>query len=204
MAVDVLSRQAGIRAKQLGETFEEAFKAVLETEAGRQLKELRDGPHRDKRAEQWQKDLVRERARERARARLAAAWIAAHEQEDYLARKRVQAEERRRIQRAAAWEWFIKEERRELQLRKEGQLARLLGEPLSGESKEALQRLASEDQRQAEEGLVALMRGGEVFYKHIDELCVEDVPLRMAASRLRMTWLKERADMWLGRGEVPL
>ena len=37
MAVDVLARQAGTRAPQTGETFEEALKAILETEAGRQL-----------------------------------------------------------------------------------------------------------------------------------------------------------------------
>jgi hypothetical protein len=46
MAVEVLARQAGARAKRTGEPFEEALKIVNETEAGRQLRELRDGPHR--------------------------------------------------------------------------------------------------------------------------------------------------------------
>ncbi len=178
MAVDVLARQAGHRANRTGEPFDEALKAVLETEAGRQLGELRDGPHRDERAELWQEDLVQERAQER---------------------KREQAEERSRAQQAAAWERFMQEELRELELRKGGQLARLLGEALPGEPAAALERLASEDQRQAEEGLVALMSGGKVSYKHLDELCPEDMPARGAANRLRTAWLKERQDRWLGR-----
>jgi hypothetical protein len=183
MAVDVLARQAGDRAKQTGEPFDEALNAVLETEAGRQLGELRDGPHRDERAERWQEDLVRERARER---------------------KREQVEEKSRAQQAAAWERFMQTELRELELRKEGQLAKLLGEPLPGEPPEALRRLASEDQRQAEEGLVALMSMGKVSYKHLDELSKEDMPSRIAANRARTMWLKERRDGWLGRGEASL
>jgi hypothetical protein len=63
-----------------------------------------------------------------------------------------------------------------------------------------LERLASEDRRQAEEGLVALTSGGKVFYKHVDELCPKDMPARIAANRVRTTWLKERQDGWLGRG----
>jgi hypothetical protein len=183
MAVDVLARQAGDRAKQTGEPFDEALNAVLQTEAGRQLGELRDGSHRDERAEGWQEDLVRERARER---------------------KREQAEEKSRAQQAAAWERFMQTELRELELRKEGQLAKLLGEPLPGEPPAALRRLASEDQRQAEEGLVALMSMGKVSYKHLDELSEEDMPSRIAANRARTTWLKERRDGWLGRGEASL
>ena len=53
-------------------------------------------------------------------------------------------------------------------------------------------RLASEDRRQAEEGLVALVHDGEVFYKPLEELRVEDMPARIAATRLRTAWLKER------------
>ncbi len=179
MAIDVLARQAGNRAKRTREPFEEALKGVLETEAARQLGELRDGPHRNEKADQWQKDLVQQRTRER---------------------KREQAEERSRAQQAAAFERFMQEELRELELRKGGQLAKLLGEPLPGELPAALERLALEDQRQAEEGLVALMSGGKVSYKRLDELCPEDMPARIAANRLRTTWLKERQDGWLRRG----
>ena len=102
-----------------------------------------------------------------------------------------------RAQEEAAWKLFMREEQREVELRKDGQLARLLGEPLPGEPAAALRRLCSEDQRQAEEGLVALMSKGKISYKHVDELCPEDRPARLAANRARMTWLKERRDGWL-------
>jgi hypothetical protein len=181
MAVDVLARQAGEHAKRTGEPFDEALKGVLETEAGRQLGELRDGPHCNEKAEDWQKDLVQQRAQDR---------------------KREKAEEKSRVQQAAVWELFMQAEVRELELRKGGELARLLGKPLPGEPPTTLERLALEDQRQAEEGLVALIGKGKVSYKHINELCPEDMPARIAANRTRTTWLKERQDGWLGRGEI--
>jgi hypothetical protein len=65
-----------------------------------------------------------------------------------------------------------------------------------------LQRLVSEDRRQAERGLVALMSGGKTVYKDIRDLAPEDMPARNAANRLRTTWLKERRDGWLGGGEI--
>jgi len=37
-----------------------------------------------------------------------------------------------------------------------------------------LQQLASEGQRQAEGGLVTLMSGGKMLYKHIAELCPDE------------------------------
>jgi hypothetical protein len=67
MADEVLARQARARAERTGQAFEDALKAVLETEAGRQLEELRDGPHRDERAERWQDDMAGERTDERHR-----------------------------------------------------------------------------------------------------------------------------------------
>jgi hypothetical protein len=65
MAAEVLARQARARAKRTGELFEDALKAVLKTEAGRQLAELRDGPYRDRKAAQWQDSIARLRARVR-------------------------------------------------------------------------------------------------------------------------------------------
>ena len=91
-------------------------------------------------------------------------------------------------------------EQRELELRKDGQFAELLGEPLPEESPAVLKRLAIADQSQAEEGLVALMSGGKIFYKPLGELSEEDMPVRVAASRLRTTWLKERREVWGGYG----
>ncbi len=67
MAEEVLERQARDRAGRTGEPFDEALKAVLETEAGRQLQELRDGPHGDEQAVRWQERLLRERIEERHR-----------------------------------------------------------------------------------------------------------------------------------------
>ena len=63
----VLTRQAQTRAKWTGEPFEEALKAVQETEAGRQLGELRDGLHLHDGAREWQEGLLLERAEERLR-----------------------------------------------------------------------------------------------------------------------------------------
>ena len=65
MANEVLMRQAKARADRSGEPIEEAMEAVLSTEAGKQLRELRDGPHGDEGVEEWQVGLARERARER-------------------------------------------------------------------------------------------------------------------------------------------
>jgi hypothetical protein len=186
MATEVLARQAGARARRTGESLEEALRAVLQTEAGRRLGQLRDGVHRDERAEQWQPNLPRERAEERRQEKLEE-------------RRRLKAEERNRA-RKAAWESFMRRERRELELRREGQLAALLGEALAGETPAALLRLAREDQRQAEEGLVALTSNGKTYYKLVEELTEGDMGARIAADRLREAWLKERRDGWLDYG----
>jgi hypothetical protein len=94
----------------------------------------------------------------------------------------------------------MSQERRELELRKDGQLAGLLGEALAGEPPAALRRLAREHQRQAEEGLVALTSNGKMFYKLVDELTEGDKAARIASDRLREVWLKERRDGWLDYG----
>jgi hypothetical protein len=64
MANEVLMRQAKARADRSGEPIEEAMKAVLNTEAGKQLKELRDGPHGEEGVEEWQVSIAQERYRE--------------------------------------------------------------------------------------------------------------------------------------------
>ena len=68
MADEVLVREAKTRAKRTGEPFQEALVAVMGTEAGRQLKELRNGPHHGETAQEWQEGLARERTQERAEA----------------------------------------------------------------------------------------------------------------------------------------
>jgi hypothetical protein len=181
MAVEVLARQASGHAKRTGEPLEDALKAVLDTEAGRQLRELSEGPHRDQSAQQWQQDLPHKRAKERRQAR----------------------REERSKARLAAWKAFMQQEQREQELRKGGQLSRMLGEPLPGEPPAMMLRLASEDRKQAEEGLVALMHNGEVFYKHLEELTEGDVPARIAATSSRTAWLKDRQEeRWFGHNET--
>jgi hypothetical protein len=66
MANEVLMRQAKVRADRSGETIEEALEAVLKTEAGKQLRDLRDVPHDEESVEEWQVGMARERAQERA------------------------------------------------------------------------------------------------------------------------------------------
>ncbi len=66
MANEVLRRQAKARAERTGEPFEEALAAVLDTEAGQQLMNLRDGPHGEEGVEETQVNAARERAKERA------------------------------------------------------------------------------------------------------------------------------------------
>ncbi len=66
MANEVLMRQAKARADRSGEPIEEALAAVLKTEAGTQLRELRDVPRCDEESvEEWQVSVARERAQER-------------------------------------------------------------------------------------------------------------------------------------------
>jgi hypothetical protein len=66
MANEVLMRQAKARAYRSGEPIEEALEAVLNTEAGAQLRELRDVPHDEESVEEWRVGIARERAEERA------------------------------------------------------------------------------------------------------------------------------------------
>ena len=83
-------------------------------------------------------------------------------------------------------------ERTNLERRKGGELASMLGGPQQGEALEYPRRLADEDRRQAEEGLVALAGDVGARYKHIDDLTPEDRPAREAAESRRAAWLKER------------
>ena len=66
MANEILRRQAKRRANRRGVPIEEAMEAVLNTEAGKQLGELRDGPHAEEGVREAQVGAARNRARERA------------------------------------------------------------------------------------------------------------------------------------------
>ena len=62
MANEVLMRQAKAHAERSGEPIEEALAAVLNTEAGTQLRELRNVPHNEESVEEWQVGMARKRA----------------------------------------------------------------------------------------------------------------------------------------------
>ena len=92
-----------------------------------------------------------------------------------------------------SWERFLRTEQRALEARRGGQMARALACRLPGESREELDRIASEDRRRAEKGLVALRsEEGELSYKHVDALSPEDRMDRIRAELARIDWLLER------------
>jgi len=66
MAHEVLMRQAKAQADRSGQYIEEAMETVLNTEAGKQLRELRDVPHDEESVKEWRVGMARERAQERA------------------------------------------------------------------------------------------------------------------------------------------
>ena len=139
--------------------------------------------------------------REEGRLDYAEAWEDA-ERKLELERKREETRKRREAEEVEAWKDFMRNERRQIKLRQDGQLAKLLGEPLPGELPATLEKLVENDEIQAQRGLVALMSGGTTTYKALEDLQPEDMPARIAANRLRTAWLKERGDEWLARGEI--
>jgi hypothetical protein len=58
MAQETLLRQARTLAQRNGEPLLEALEAVVETQAGMQLEELRSGVHQDEEALYWQANLL--------------------------------------------------------------------------------------------------------------------------------------------------
>jgi hypothetical protein len=141
-------------------------------------------------------------APEGGRLGLEEAWEDVLRQQELL-RKRAESKRQKAEDQETLWREFMETERREIVQRQNGQLARHLGAPLPGELPAQLRQLAEHDRTQAKRGLVALMSGGNTVYKPLEDLQPEDMPARIAANRLRITWLKERRDEWLGRGEAP-
>ena len=63
---EVLKRQAKVVLEGTGCSLQEALEAVLQTDAGRQLSDLRDGLRaKEEKARTWQENLLWERALER-------------------------------------------------------------------------------------------------------------------------------------------
>jgi hypothetical protein len=92
-----------------------------------------------------------------------------------------------------AWEQYLQAERRELEMRKEGHLAKLLGSPLADESPEELKRLAEDDRLRALKGLVALKtESGEIVYRPLEDLRRQDRRRRVRAEGERVDWIVGR------------
>jgi hypothetical protein len=64
MVGEVLDRQAKALVARTGQPLEAALEEVADTEAGRQLRELTNSEHRDRKAAEWQANLPRRRAEE--------------------------------------------------------------------------------------------------------------------------------------------
>ncbi len=65
MAQEALMRQVRALAQRSGHSLEDARQAVVDTQAGRQLRDLAQGEHRHEKAKQWQASIFWERAEER-------------------------------------------------------------------------------------------------------------------------------------------
>ena len=70
MVEEVLERQAKVVLERSGCSPQEALEAVIQTDAGRQLGGLRDGPCAQEEARDWQEGLLWERAFERLEGRV--------------------------------------------------------------------------------------------------------------------------------------
>ncbi len=76
MADEVLRAQAKALADETGQKIESAMEVVGDTEAGRLLRELRDGPHGHEKARDWQADLPWARAEGRLmHLRVRTPWV---------------------------------------------------------------------------------------------------------------------------------
>jgi hypothetical protein len=101
-------------------------------------------------------------------------------------------DDEREARHQEAWERYLQAERREVEMRRDGHLSKLLGAPLPNESAADLERVAREDKERAEQGLVQLRQGDYVWWKHIDELSEEDRIARAEAERVQTRWLMDR------------
>ena len=93
---------------------------------------------------------------------------------------------------AEAWEKHMRLERELLVQRRDGKLAKAIGKALPGESPQDLEQMAREDRSKAEEGLVSLLWGGQLSYKHVDKLTPENLLARLEAEREQVNWLMGR------------
>ena len=82
MAEEVLLRQAKALSHRSGYSLEDAKEAVSETEAGRQLRNLARGEHRQEKARAWQASVYWDRAEERLMHHYASEALSRFAAED--------------------------------------------------------------------------------------------------------------------------
>ena len=97
-----------------------------------------------------------------------------------------------------AWERFVAAERREVEVRRDGHLLKVLGVPiLPGETRAELESIGEEDRFLAEQGLVEMKNArGDTYHKHVDELVPADRTDRARAHGARVEWLAGRVRKW--------
>ena len=76
MVQEVLLRRAKALANGSGYSLEAARQAVLDTEAGKQLRDLAEGEHRHEKAQAWQASVFWERAEERMMHQIGSEALA--------------------------------------------------------------------------------------------------------------------------------
>jgi hypothetical protein len=97
------------------------------------------------------------------------------------------------VRMQCSWERFLNTERRTLEARRRGQLAKALLRALPRESQQEVDRMTSEDQHRAKEGLVELRsEEGASSYKPVEQLAPNDRKQRMRAELRRLEWFIER------------
>ena len=100
-----------------------------------------------------------------------------------------------RVRMECSWGRFLNTERRTLQARSKGQLAKALLWALPRESQQEIDRMTSEDWHRAQGGLVELRsEEGRSFYKYLEQLVPEDRQDRVRAELRRLEWLLERQE----------
>jgi hypothetical protein len=87
MAEEVLMRQTKALAHRRGLSSEDARQAVLDSEAGRQLRDLAIGEHRHERAQEWQASVFWGRAEERMMHHIGSEALSRFVAERYSTRE---------------------------------------------------------------------------------------------------------------------
>lgn len=90
------------------------------------------------------------------------------------------------------WERFQALERLLMEKRKDGQLGRMLGGPLPGESLEDLRGAVQQDRANVEQGVVELIKDGEVSYERLEELGPSEAVDRLRTEMARIEWILQR------------